>query len=306
MSYIQFILELPKSSIEISEDLLLELGALAVTLEDAKDDPLFEPNIGTTPLWQNIKMIALFDDESDLEPIKKVLKENLSEPVFASLQIEKVEEKDWVRASLEQFKPQCFGERLWICPSWCHLDVDELKKADAEQQEPIIVLLNPGLAFGTGTHPTTQLCLQWLATHSVKDKFVVDYGCGSGILGIAALKLGAKQLIAVDYDPQAILSTEENAKLNAITAPTLNCISPLEEVAPIKVDLILANILANPLIELAPKLVSMLAAKGEMVLSGILAPQAEQVIEAYQPYMQNFMIEYAGDWVSIYAERKAI
>lgn len=318
MPYKQFILESPKIQAEASEELLTELGALAVTLEDAHEEPLFEPSIGSMPLWQNTKIIALFEEPVNLELIKLSLEQSLDPSVFATLIIETVEEKDWVLASLDQFKPQCFGERLWICPSWCTLDLadrtlhnhnqnqdrDRDHNHNTDRLEPIIVLLDPGLAFGTGNHPTTRLCLEWLAKHSVKDKVVMDYGCGSGILGIAALKLGAKQLIAVDHDPQALLSTKENAKLNAIDiSHSQTMISLLPEDLPklLMVDLILANILANPLIELAEKLTTMLRPNGQIVLSGILASQIDLVIKAYEPYVQNFVIECLDEWARIHA-----
>jgi ribosomal protein L11 methyltransferase len=302
MEFKQLVLEIPKEEADSCSDLLTELGAVAVTLEDAKDDPLFEPAIGTTPLWQNTKLIALFENEIDLEPIQETLKENLDPNIFASLQIELVPDKDWIRASLDQFKPQLFGTSLWICPSWCEVDLDN--ETDPIEVEPIIVRLDPGLAFGTGSHPTTQLCLQWLATHNIKNKLVLDYGCGSGILGIAALKLGAKQLLAVDHDPQALLSTTENVKLNGLSATKISCYMPEELQIPQKIDLILANILANPLIELAPKLAAMLAPKGQIVLSGILVSQVDQVIEAYQAFMQDFIIEQSQEWISIQASLK--
>ncbi len=308
--YQQLTLEIPKANVDNCEELLWELGALAVTLEDAKDDPLFEPAVGSTPLWQNNKIIALFDRETDLETVIHALEQTFEPKILNILTSEMLADKDWVRASLDQFKPQCFGENLWICPSWCAEEFKTLHAADPIK--PILVLLDPGLAFGTGMHPTTQLCLQWLATHAVNGKIIMDYGCGSGILGIAALKLGAKQLLAIDHDSQALLSTTDNAKLNAIDiadTSSIHCLSPealqlIPKPLASSVDIILANILANPLIELAPRLASMLAPKGQIVLSGLLTTQIDLVVNAYQAFMENFVIEQADEWVCIYAEKK--
>lgn len=307
----QITLELPKEEAETTGDLLEELGAYAVSFEDAQDNPVFEPDLCTTPFWQITKVIALWDCETDLKSVIEVLKEKMDPLHFATLKTEILENQDWISASLKQFKPQCFGNALWICPSWCE---SELKQTLINPSTQTIVLLDPGLAFGTGQHPTTQLCLEWLANNVpvLRDKVVLDFGCGSGILGIAAVKLGAKRLYAVDHDPQALLSTKNNALLNHINPAKIEYLLPEKlpsalqerEVPSHKVDLILANILANPLISLAPLFSDWLANDGQILLSGLLDSQADSIIEAYQPFFKNFKIDQKEEWISIQADLK--
>lgn len=265
--------------IHISE-MLENMGALAVTLTDAEDQPIYEPDLNTIPVWKKSQITALFSPETQLDLIIK----NLNIAIYT---IEKIEDKAWERVCMDQFHPVCFGKKLWICPSW-----HEISEPDA-----VIVSLDPGLAFGTGSHSTTKLCLEWLALHhnEIKNKIIIDYGCGSGILGIAAAKLGAAQVYAVDIDPQALLATQENAVRNQLSLPTLKP----EQLEDIQADIIIANILANPLITLAPTLLSHLKPNGHLVLSGILVQQSDDVQKAYQS-MINFdspMIE--DEWVRL-------
>jgi ribosomal protein L11 methyltransferase len=296
MPWLQFILETTEEQAETCSEFLLEAGAEAVTFEDAKDNPLFEPAPNTTPLWHDTRVIGLFDANIDIEAIKTQLQQDLDPAIFASLKIDPLEDQDWVRTTLNNFQPMQFGEHLWVVPS-----SSEFSKKSSKDIE---LILDPGLAFGTGTHPTTRLCLEWLDKNNVKDYLVLDYGCGSGILGIAALKLGANKVLAVDYDPQALQSTVNNSEKNGLTKQEIQTLLPYELLDTLQVDLILANILANPIIELAEKFATHLKKRGQIILSGILNSQADSVVERYKLWFSNFEIVQNEDWVLISAERK--
>ena len=276
------------------EDALLAAGAASVTLEDNADQPILEPALGETPLWNQTRITGLFTAEIDT---KQAL--TIAETAFGSSlpnsRWELLEDRDWERAWMDNFHPMCFGQRLWICPSW----------KQPPNPDAVNLLLDPGLAFGTGTHPTTALCLQWLDGHDVSGKTVIDYGCGSGILAIAALLLGAKSVIAVDNDPQALIATEENARRNGIPSDKISTFLPGQVPTNSAAQLMLANILAGPLAELAPTLSNMTQAGGDIVLSGILSNQAQQLSSYYQPHftMQAPIIEQ--DWARLAGRRLA-
>ncbi|WP_273398082.1 50S ribosomal protein L11 methyltransferase, partial [Actinobacillus porcinus] len=206
MAWIQIRLNSTNERAEAISDFLEELGSVSVTFMDSQDTPIFEPLPGETRLWGNTDVIALFDAETDMTPILTALQEShLLEQGFA-YKIEQIEDKDWEREWMDNFHPMKFGQRLWICPTW-----REVPEPDA-----VNVMLDPGLAFGTGTHPTTALCLEWLDSLDLEGKTVIDFGCGSGILAIAALKLGAKSAVGIDIDPQAILASRNNAEANGV------------------------------------------------------------------------------------------
>jgi ribosomal protein L11 methyltransferase len=265
-------------------------------MRDASNHPNYEPNIGTTPLWSTVTLVALFDAEQPLELQMKqlaALYESEYENAFPSYKLELVEDKDWVREWMDQFKPMPFGERLWICPSWL----------EPEDPSAINLKLDPGLAFGTGTHPTTSLCLKWLDGQDVSNKTVVDFGCGSGILGIAAMILGATHLVGIDIDPQAILASEENAERNQVRKAQIELHLP-ENAPEYKADMVLANILAGPLVELKDAILSYLLPGGLLVLSGILASQAQEVADAYAENCIIDLIKEEDGWVRIDATKK--
>lgn len=275
------------------EDLLLEAGCSAVTYQDAEDNPIFEPDLGTTPLWQHTVITGLFDAEYDLDATLALLRaaqqehfpqtENL--PVFSA---EILEDKDWVREWMDSYHPMRFGERLWVCPSW----------RDAPDPDAVNMRLDPGLAFGTGTHPTTALCLKWLDAQQFKQQFVIDYGCGSGILGIAALLLGAERVTAVDIDPQALLATRENLHRNELDEKRLATYLP--ESAPTEqADVLVANILAGPLTELAPTLAGLLKSQGKLLLSGLLASQAESITATYSKWFDMEPAVEQDGWIRL-------
>lgn len=266
MAWIQLIFTSSPQQAEALSDALSAAGAAAVTFQDNADQPIYEPAIGETPLWSATSVIALFDAETDCDAVLETLTAQLGD--LPSCRIEAVEDKDWEREWMDNFHPICFGEKLWIVPSW----------HQPPQPEAVNILLDPGLAFGTGTHPTTALCLQWLDQADLTGKTVIDYGCGSGILAIAAALLGADKVIGIDTDPQALEATQANAARNNVIVETY-----LPQHCPeIQSDLLLANILAGPLMELMPRFLQLTHPHSELVLSGILETQAATVRQHYQ------------------------
>ena len=255
---------------------------------DSQDTPIFEPLPGETRLWGNTDVIALFDAETDMNPILTALQESqLLESGFA-YKIEQIEDKDWEREWMDNFHPMKFGKRLWICPTW-----REIPEPDA-----VNVMLDPGLAFGTGTHPTTTLCLEWLDSLDLEGKTVIDFGCGSGILAIAALKLGAKSAVGIDIDPQAILASRNNAEANGV-ADRLQLFLSDDKPADLKADVVVANILAGPLKELYPVISQLSKAQGDLGLSGILATQAQSVCDAYAQTFELDPVVEREEWCRI-------
>lgn len=270
-----------RDEIETLSEQLEESGALSITLMDKNDNPVLEPEPGAMPLWPDIIINALYDDEVLAETTKTLLSQQLNHLIFTVIPLA---DQDWERVWMDDFKPQCFGERLWICPSWC----------EPPQPQAVNLILDPGLAFGTGTHPTTALCLNWLDQTDIKDHRVIDYGCGSGILSLAALKLGAAQVQAVDIDPQALQATRNNAELNQITSSQLYVGFPesLHE----QTDLLIANILLAPLITLQNQFKALLKESGTLVISGILAEQAAELIKAYEFNFKHHQAYYRENW----------
>lgn len=288
MPWLQLRIQTHAESAPLLNALLNLLGAVAVTLQDAADQPIYEPAPETTPLWAQTQVIALFPEKTDLAKIMPFLTEQVGAAKIIRHSIELIEEQNWERAWLEHFHPMQFGKRLWICPS-----VQAPPDPNA-----VNIILDPGLAFGTGTHPTTALCLEWLDGQDMQDKIVIDYGCGSGILAIAALKLGAHEVWAIDYDSQALEATLDNASRNQIDSKKLHVLAP-DKLSTIKADVILANILANPLIELAPRFAELLNTDGKIVLSGILANQLQGVLAAYQPWFKLLPHTQREEWVRL-------
>ena len=265
-------------------------GALSVTFADAADQPLFEPDPGTTPLWSATLVTALFDADVELAPLKQQLAVAYGAQALDRLSEDTLHDQDWERLWLDQFHPMRFGERLWICPDG--------QRPPAEDGQ-VLIDLDPGLAFGTGTHATTALCLEWLDQHPPRGQRVLDFGCGSGILAIAALKLGAAAVWGVDIDQQALWASRENAARNQV-ADGLTTALP-DELPEQDYDLLLANILANPLIELAPRLADLLRPGGQLVLSGILSEQVAEVQRAYKRWFRFSSSAEQEGWVRLYA-----
>ncbi len=274
-------------------ELLLEsLGALSVTITDAGDEPILEPPPGDTHLWRETRVTGLFDATIDREKLYSTISQALGRDVGERLALEALADQDWERAWLDRFEPMRFGDRLWVRPSGFQVD----------EPEATIVDLDPGLAFGTGTHPTTSLCLRWLDQHDIRDQRVIDFGCGSGILGIAALKLGARSVVAIDHDPQALQASADNAERNQCRA--LLDIRHGSDAPPPSADLVIANILASTLTELRERIGSLVEPGGNLLLSGILDTQVDAVTSAYA---QDFVfMPPAGesDWVMLHAIRR--
>jgi ribosomal protein L11 methyltransferase len=290
MPFIQVTLDVGAADPAPVEELLFGIGALSVTLEGAADDPVLEPAPGATPLWGKVRLKALFDADADAKRIHAVLAQNM--PDLATPQFEPLADRPWEREWIKDFGPMRFGRRLWVCP-------DGMPAADADA---IRVELDPGLAFGTGTHATTALCLEWLDSRKLAGRAVVDYGCGSGILGIAALKLGARTVRAVDIDPQALTATRDNAARNRTEAGLTVTNDPL--LAADSTDLLVANILAGPLVELAPRFGVAVRPGGELAVSGILVGQVDAVTAAYRACFDIALTAERDGWALLSGRRR--
>ncbi len=292
MGWLQLLLETDPDGAERLSELLENQGAASVTLQDAGDEPLYEPPPDTTPLWGATRVVALFSDDIDIDRLLRELEAAFAPQPLPPRRIEPLAEQDWSRAWMDRFRPTRFGRRLWIVPSW----------HEPPEPEAVNVLLDPGIAFGTGTHPTTRLCLEWLDGHVTPGMRVIDYGCGSGILAVAAARLGAAQVWAVDTDPQAVAATRDNATRNGV-GDRIEATLP-EAVFNGCADLLVANILANPLIALAPKLSGLVCPGGVVALSGILPEQADAVANAYAPAFDLAAPVVQDGWVRVSGIRK--
>jgi ribosomal protein L11 methyltransferase len=289
MSWLQLRLDIGEQNPSPFEETLLELGAVSVTLEDAGDEPVLEPLPGETPLWRTVVIKALFPGDSDSVALRSLLRQAISDAPEA--EIEWLEDRQWEREWLKDFKPMQFGRRLWVCPNGM----------PAGDPRAIRIELDPGMAFGTGTHATTAMCLAWLETCDISGRKMIDYGCGSGILAIAALKLGAASAIAMDIDPQALIATRENAVRNDVSVALVVTDRPLLDGR--TADVLVANILAGPLRELAPAFAAMLPPGAQIALSGLLIEQAESVTACYRKcfYIQSTITQ--GDWCLLSGRR---
>ena len=269
----EWVLETHCRHVELLEEWFFAQGALAVSLEDNADEPLLEPGPGETPVWQNVKVTALFAGDVDLEPIRAEIPDTLLAKNSLS-DITTLRDRAWERVWMDDFSPIQMGPRLWICPSW----------SEPPDASAVNVYLDPGLAFGTGTHATTAMCLAALDDAVRGGERVVDYGCGSGILAIAALRLGASSALGVDNDPQALTASRDNAQRNQIEASSLDILfpeSPGIDAWAGSSDLVVANILAGPLLTLADELIGLMTPGAKLLLTGILTEQAPELIERY-------------------------
>lgn len=272
------------------EHLFQSVGALSVTLLDAEDEPVFQLDPDTTPLWQQTMLCALFEDDADPDALIATITA-ASRLLESDLLAEKIADQDWERAWMSDFRPMRFGERLWVCPSW----------SEPPEPDAVNIMLDPGLAFGSGTHPTTALCLAWLDSQQLINKSVIDYGCGSGILAIAAALLGANRVIAVDNDPQAVTASGNNRDINGISAELMTVHLPGEANAP--ADIVVANILSGPLAELTPVLTSLTKPGGKLILSGVLSEQTQTLMASYEPYFAMQAPVIQDEWVRIEGTR---
>lgn len=293
MSWLELSVRVSRQNAPLVESLLQNEPVLALTLTDDADDPVLEPGVGETPLWPAVCVTALFSGDTPVEPLARML--SLVPGVDRPQQVNfrKFEDQQWERVWLDRFQPMPFGSGLWIVPG----------NQQAPPEATHVLRLDPGLAFGTGTHPTTRLCLQWMDGHDFSGQTVVDYGCGSGVLGIVAAIKGAVEVICVDNDPQALVATADNACRNDV-AERIHVLMPAEfETGP--TDVVLANILAGPLIELAPVLLASLRPGGSLVLSGILEEQAEEVADAYRMHFDQLTITADDGWVRLHGQKSS-
>jgi len=291
MAWLQLHLATTEAHADAFQSALEDMGACAVTLTDGADQPVFEPPPGARPLWQNIVVSALFDADRDPALILAALQQQGLDA--QAHHHETLDDQVWERAWMDDFAPMRFGERLWIVPSW----------SESPDPQAVNLKLDPGLAFGTGTHETTALCLEWLDRADLHGKTVLDFGCGSGVLAIAALLLGAGNATGTDIDPQALTASEDNARNNGV-ADGLSLYLPENLPADYRCDVLVANILAGPLVELADQLAGYCSAGASLALSGILAEQAESVRSAYAPWFDLNPTTQQGDWVRIDGVRR--
>lgn len=292
MSWLQISLHATSENVRSLCDLLTDAGASTVSMQGGNNEAIYEPPPDATALWSLTRVTGLFDGATDIDKVVEFLQTalGLSEP--PDYQVEWLYDDDWQNKWMEDTRPQRFGKRLWIYPSWYTLP----------HEGAVNIILDPGLAFGTGTHPTTSLCLEWLDQHDVNGWELIDYGCGSGILSIAAIKLGAAHVWAVDTDHQALDATLQNAKRNNINQN----ISPIlpTELPQVKADCLIANILANPIRELVPRFADLVADVGYIVLSGILDDQADSVSASLKQYFDITRVVEREKWIRIDARRK--
>jgi len=284
-------IELAGQDPQFAEDSCLDAGALAITYSDSRDDAVLEPGVGEVRLWPATRLQALFDVGTEPAPLIARLQSELGLPP-AAFRCEQLADRAWEREWLRDFHALRFGQRLWVCPR--HETVDD--------PDAVVLMLDPGLAFGTGTHPSTALCLEWLDGHAPTGQRVIDFGCGSGVLGIAAALLGARVVEAFYIDPQALLATAENAAANGVDE-RLHARGTVAGLMP-ECDLLLANILAGTLIELAGSFALRVRSGGQVVLAGILAEQAAAVAEAYAPWFDIQTVGHREGWVALSGTRR--
>ncbi len=281
-----------KEQADFVSEVLMGLDSVSVTFSDTHDDAIFEPEIGTTPLWQNVTVTALFAVDVNQAEVKDLLKQicGIDEASFSLLK-----DRVWQDECKKDFVAMQFGKRLWICPSW----------EDSKQlpEDAVVINMDPGLAFGTGTHQTTDLCLQYLDENPPINQSVIDYGSGTGVLAIAAIKLGASRAICTDNDPQAVIATQNNIENNQQTSKII-ALHTDDEGQLEKVDLMIANILAKPLVGLCKHLSALVKTGGSIVLSGILHEQLELILQAYGEYFSDLNVVQKDDWCRVSGVRK--
>jgi len=283
MAWWQFRLATDAQQLDDLEAAFFVCGALSISLIDAEDQPILEPAPGEMPIWDRVIMVGLFSGDESESALAKALSIALERPIEAS-QLERLEDQAWERAWMADFKPMHFGGELWVVPSY----------AEPPQPNATNLRLDPGLAFGSGTHNTTALCLRWLANADLNGKTVLDFGCGSGVLAVAALLLGADRAIGTDIDPQAITASNDNALTNGV-AERLELYLP-EDMPATQAEVVLANILFEPLRELRDVLLSYAAPGAHVVLSGVLDSQADDLKAHYSPVLDDIELVIDGDW----------
>lgn len=285
-TYHQLTLTCTRAMAEPLARFLTDSVALSVSLMDAADDPIYEPGLNEMPLWEQVNVVALFDNAAEAKETLDLLAQLLEYTPSHTIDI--IEERDWVIETQAQFSAQCVADKLWIYPAWQEIP---------STHQPVLKLA-PGLAFGTGSHPTTQMCLAALAEFVTPRMTALDFGCGSGILGLAALALDAAYVYCIDIDPQALEATQNNAELNHYQAEQL-FIGSVEQLPHITVDILVANILAQPLIELHTTFKQLLKAQGRIILAGILETQVDLLIDTYRPWVTLTVFQQQAEWVCL-------
>jgi ribosomal protein L11 methyltransferase len=284
---------LQKSQADLISEVLTGMESLSITYSDTLDDAIYEPPVGQTPLWDNITVNALFSTDVNQEDIKASIFEICNVNALTSFILK---DRVWEDECKKDFHSMKFGENLWVCPSW---------ESQAElPSDAIIINMDPGLAFGTGSHQTTSLCLEYLDANPPKNIDVIDFGCGTGILAIAAAKLGASRVLAIDNDPQAIISSKDNV-INNQCESIIKTIHSKNEIDFEGCDLLIANILTNPLIKLAPTFAALVNPDGELLLSGILKKQVDRVVSCYSEYFTNLEVSNIDEWYRVTGTRTA-
>ena len=291
MPWLEIRFQSASAEIEAAEQLLNQLGACSVSIHDAGDQPVLEPAPGEFPLWQDLQIRALFEEVDEAKRLTQTIAKELTVDETL-IEHQHIADQHWETLWMDDFKPIQFGQQLWICPSW----------TEPPNPDAVNLMLDPGMAFGSGTHPTTAMCMQYLDENPPKDLQVLDYGCGSGVLALASALLGARHVTGVDIDPQAIISATSNAKKNNLTEEIFN-FYPVNELSALKCDLLLANILSETLIQLSNELKSLVTIGGNIVLSGVLEYQTEAVVAAYVDGFKITEIKHQDEWVMISAQK---
>ena len=292
MYWNQISFEINKLEADLASEVLMGLGSISITYSDAHDDAIYEPPLGETPLWEFTRITALFKSEVSTQKIIDSLGKICNIKVDDTF---KIQDKIWEEECQKDFPSMQFGKNLWVCPSW--------ESKHSIPSDAIVINMDPGLAFGTGTHQTTSLCLEFLAENPPNSLDVIDFGCGTGILAIAAVKLGAKRVLAIDNDPQAVTASTENAEKNNCS-DVIKTFHSDEKIEYEKCDLLMANILAKPLVELQTLFSKIVKPNGAILLSGILEHQVEKIIDCYSPNFNNFKNSNKNEWYRISASRK--
>jgi len=292
MSWKQISFEVKKSETDLISEVLMGLGGLSISYSDALDDAIYEPPVGQTPLWDRVKVNALFSSEANQKSIEASILEICNISVIETLELK---DRVWEDECKKDFPAMRFGKKLWVCPSW-----DTKTKFS---NDSLVINMDPGLAFGTGTHQTTSLCLEYLDSNPPKNLHVIDFGCGTGVLAIAAAKLGAVSVTAIDNDPQAVLSSKENVAKNNCEN-IISTIHSIDQKDGNQYDLLIANILANPLVELEPLFSDLVCSNGLLLLSGILKEQVDRVVNCYSVNFLNIEVVNKDEWFRLSAKRK--
>ena len=293
MDWLQISFQIEKSQADLISEVLTGLGSLSITYSDTLDDAIYEPPVGQTPLWDNVTVNALFSADVNQEDIEASIFEICNVKALTSFVLK---DRVWEDECKKDFHSMKFGENLWVCPSW---------ESQAElPSDAIIINMDPGLAFGTGSHQTTSLCLEYLDNNPPKNIDVIDFGCGTGILAIAAAKLGASRVLAIDNDPQAVISSKDNV-INNQCESIIKTIHSEDEIDFEGCDLLIANILTNPLINLAPTFAALVNPDGGLLLSGILKKQVDRVVGCYSEYFTNLEVSNIDEWYRVTATRTA-